>query len=50
MNGAETCSSGINNLNILLTLHVHSVGFNSFYEDAWSKLQNLVHMYEKYLL
>jgi hypothetical protein len=30
MNGAETCRSGITVLNILFTLHMHFVGFNSF--------------------
>jgi hypothetical protein len=41
MNGAETCGSGIDILNILFTLHMHFVGFNYFnFENAWFKLQN----------
>jgi hypothetical protein len=31
MYGAETCRSGINILNILVTLHMHFVEFNSFH-------------------
>jgi hypothetical protein len=30
MNGAETCRSGIDILNILFTLHMHFVGVKSF--------------------
>jgi hypothetical protein len=40
MNGAETCRSGIDILNILFTLHCILLGLIYLnFENAWSKLQ-----------